>query len=175
MSIPNDPNAPRIPVHPGGILADVLADRGITAAELADAIGLPVSHLEDVIREESELLPETSLLIARALGTSTGLWAGLQSAYDLDTARAALGAALDGVRVLPGPVVEPEPLPTPVPGMAVTLARTGERETISTVTLGAGDPVIPWYVLLAGKEYGWAPSMFSEVRAADGRVLWRAS
>lgn len=175
-SIPRDPNAPRVPVHPGGILADVLADRGITAAELADAAGLDLDYLNLVLFEALNLTPEASLRIARALGTSTGMWAGLQSDYDLDTARAALGSALDAVRVLPGPAVEAEPLPSPLPGMRVVPRAAPDLvRKVFEVHLNGDAPDVPFRVAIVGGFLDWSPAAISEVRADDWRVLWRAS
>lgn len=81
--------AGRLPnIHPGRILRkEVLEARGITQTQLANATGLPVSRINDLIKERRGITVDSAIRLSRALGTSVELWLNLQRAYDLEEAQ----------------------------------------------------------------------------------------
>lgn len=85
----------RTAIHPGEILADELAELGLSAAALARLIEVSAKRLRPIIAGRRNLTADTALRLGRYFGTSADLWMNLQKAYELDKARAALGTALD--------------------------------------------------------------------------------
>jgi addiction module HigA family antidote len=84
------------PVHPGEVLReDYLVPSGISVHALAIALRIPSTRLYEIVHGRRSVTPETALRIARHLGTSPELWLGLQTDYDLEVARAAMGAQIE--------------------------------------------------------------------------------
>jgi addiction module HigA family antidote len=78
----------RIPTHPGEILQEeFLRSLGLTEATLAAHLGIPVKRIEEIVRGERSVSPETAWLFAQAFGTTPELWATLQTNYDLASHR----------------------------------------------------------------------------------------
>jgi antitoxin HigA-1 len=76
------------PIHPGEILREELMEPlGLTAHALAMALRVPATRIGDIVRERRAITPDTALRLARYFGTSADLWIGLQTEYDLRTAR----------------------------------------------------------------------------------------
>ena len=78
-----------IPVpHPGEtIREDVLGPLGMSVNQLAKALGITATRLNDVVRGRRGITADTALRLARYLGTSAEFWLGLQLEYDLRSAR----------------------------------------------------------------------------------------
>jgi addiction module HigA family antidote len=78
-----------IPVpHPGEtIREDVLEPLGMSVNQLAKALGITATRLNDVVRGRRGITADTALRLARYLGTSAEFWLGLQLEYDLRKAR----------------------------------------------------------------------------------------
>ena len=76
--------------HPGELLKDELAARGLSAHALAIALRLPASRISQIVRGERAVTPETALRLARYFGGSAGIWLRLQVAHDLARAEAEL-------------------------------------------------------------------------------------
>jgi addiction module HigA family antidote len=88
--------APVGPIHPGEILREeFLEPVGISAYALAKAISVPRNRVTGILHGERAITADTALRLARFFGTSPDFWLGLQMDYDLENARAALGARLD--------------------------------------------------------------------------------
>jgi len=79
--------AKKIPaVHPGEILREeYLSPMGLTANEVAKAIGIPRTRVERLVREETPLTADTALRLSRYFGNPAAFWMGLQTQYDLET------------------------------------------------------------------------------------------
>jgi len=80
--------------HPGVLLKDELAARGLTAHALSMALRLPASRIGQIVRGRRAITPDTALRLARYFGGSAGLWLRLQVAHDLSQAEAALSAKI---------------------------------------------------------------------------------
>ncbi|HEV2301027.1 MAG TPA: HigA family addiction module antitoxin [Stellaceae bacterium] len=76
--------------HPGELLKDELAARGLSAHALAIALRLPASRISQIVRGERAVTPETALRLARYFGGPAGIWLRLQVAHDLARAEAEL-------------------------------------------------------------------------------------
>jgi addiction module HigA family antidote len=94
--------AKRLPsVHPGRILRnEILAARGITQSQLAASTGLPVSRINDLVKERRGVTVDSAIRLGKALGTSTELWLNLQRAYDLEEALQAKGGEYADIKPL---------------------------------------------------------------------------
>jgi addiction module HigA family antidote len=62
------------PVHPGEILADDLADLGINQSQLARALGVPRSRINQIVLGRRAIEADTALRLARYFGTSDRYW-----------------------------------------------------------------------------------------------------
>src|SRR5262245_47317572 len=75
------------PVHPGQILRDeFLAPLGISVYELANAIKVPRSRVNDIVLGRRAVTTDTALRLGRYFGTTPEFWINLQAHYDLDLA-----------------------------------------------------------------------------------------
>lgn len=89
-------------VHPGKILrTEVLEARGISQTALAAATGLPVSRINDLVKERRGITVDSAIRLARALGTSPQLWLGLQIDYEMEEAMRSKGPEYTRIKALP--------------------------------------------------------------------------
>lgn len=70
------------PTHPGELLGDELAARGLTQRKFADTIGISYSVLNEVIRGKRPITPELAFKIEAATGTKAYIWVELQTQYN---------------------------------------------------------------------------------------------
>ncbi len=89
------------PVHPGEILLeDFIEGFGITQHRLAVAIGVPPRRINEIVHGKRRITADTALRLGRYFGTSDQFWINLQSRYDLEVEKDALGDALDNIKPL---------------------------------------------------------------------------
>lgn len=80
------------PIHPGEILAEeFLKPSGLSANALAQALGVPVTRISEIVRGRRGVTADTALRLARYFGTSAELWLGLQAEFDLRVAQLEVG------------------------------------------------------------------------------------
>jgi addiction module HigA family antidote len=93
----------RLPnIHPGRIIkSEVLEARGITQTDLAAATGLPVSRINDLVKERRGITVDSAIRLGKALGTTPELWLNLQRSYDLEEAMLAHQKDYDSLVPLP--------------------------------------------------------------------------
>jgi antitoxin HigA-1 len=93
----------RPPTHPGEILLhEFLAPLGMTQAELARRIHLPLRRVNRICNGQAGVTPDGALRLNRLFGTSPGFWLNLQSRYDLyRAARAPEASSLRKIEPLP--------------------------------------------------------------------------
>ena len=84
----------REPIHPGEILADELEEIGISAAELSRQIDVPPNRISQILRGMRDVTADTALRLGQFFGTGPELWMNLQKAYELDKAKAEIGAKI---------------------------------------------------------------------------------
>src|SRR5271155_5640397 len=85
----------RTPIHPGEHLAEELREIGISAAELARQIEVPVNRVTGIINGQRGVTADTALRLGHWFGTSPEFWLNLQSLYELRLAREEVGAQVD--------------------------------------------------------------------------------
>lgn len=71
------------PVHPGEILQEDLDALGMSAAELARRIDVPVNRIAGILKGRRSVTDDTALRLGRFFGTSRQLWLNLQKLYEL--------------------------------------------------------------------------------------------
>ncbi len=78
----------RLPtIHPGEILRDeFLKPMGLSVYELANAIKVPRSRANDIVRGRRAITTDTALRLGRYFGTTAAFWINLQASHDLDVA-----------------------------------------------------------------------------------------
>jgi antitoxin HigA-1 len=83
---------------PGEILAtEFLEPMGLTQYRLAQAIHVPQTRIAAIIKDGRAITADTALRLARFFGTSADFWLNLQSQYEADTVRRAIGADLASI------------------------------------------------------------------------------
>jgi addiction module HigA family antidote len=77
----------RIATHPGQILLqEFIEPLGLTQAELARTLNIPLNRVNELVRGKRGITPETALLLAGYFKNSAEFWMNLQTAYDLTRA-----------------------------------------------------------------------------------------
>ena len=79
------------PVHPGAILKDELAARGLSANRLALDLGVPSGRIAAILNGKRALTPDTALRLGRYFEMSAQFWVDLQAQYDLTVAEQKYG------------------------------------------------------------------------------------
>ena len=82
------------PVHPGEILQEDLDALGMSAAEFARRIEVPVNRVTGILKGRRSVTGDTALRLGRFFGTSGQLWLNLQKLYELRLAEQGNGAAI---------------------------------------------------------------------------------
>jgi addiction module HigA family antidote len=82
---------PRPAVHPGEILADELAELGVTPTELSRQINVPPNRLTQIIHGRRGITGDTALRLGHWFRMSPQFWLNLQSAYEIRIAETKAG------------------------------------------------------------------------------------
>jgi addiction module HigA family antidote len=69
--------------HPGAVLADELAERGITHNALASHIGVLSKTVNEICRGKRGISAEMAVKLSLALGASPQFWMNLQKNWEL--------------------------------------------------------------------------------------------
>lgn len=75
-----------IAVHPGDILQEMLDERGASQSDLARNLQTDVARINEICRRRRGISAQMALLLAKAFGTSPGLWMNLQKNWELSQA-----------------------------------------------------------------------------------------
>ncbi len=79
------------PIHPGEVLLhDFLGPMGISQYRLAVDISVPPRRINEIVHGTRGVSADTALRLGKYFGTSAEVWAGLQTRFDLETAKDAL-------------------------------------------------------------------------------------
>ena len=81
-------------IHPGEILADELAELGVTPTELSRQIAVPPNRITQIIHGKRSITGDTALRLGHWFKTSAQFWLNLQSAYDIRMAQRQAGAKI---------------------------------------------------------------------------------
>ena len=82
------------PIHPGETLREDLDALGMSAAELARRIEVPVNRITQILNGRRAVTGDTALRLGRFFGTSGEFWLNLQKLYELRLAERENGAAI---------------------------------------------------------------------------------
>lgn len=84
------------PIHPGEILLEeFLKPMEISQYRLAMDLGVPAMRINKIVRGERGISADTALRLARYFGMSVEFWTGIQTHYEVELARMALGERLE--------------------------------------------------------------------------------
>jgi addiction module HigA family antidote len=76
------------PIHPGRILADqYLAELVLSQRRLAELIDVPPRRINQIVKGERAITPDTSLRLGKLFGQSDTFWLNLQKHYEIELAR----------------------------------------------------------------------------------------
>jgi addiction module HigA family antidote len=81
-------------IHPGEILAEELAEIGVTPTELARQLSVPANRITQIVQGKRAITGDTALRLGHWFGTSAQFWLNLQSSYDIRIAENAAGAEI---------------------------------------------------------------------------------
>ena len=84
----------RDPIHPGETLREDLEALGMSAAELARRIEVPVNRITEILNGRRAVTGDTALRLGRFFGTSGEFWLNLQKLYELRLAERKSGAEI---------------------------------------------------------------------------------
>lgn len=83
------------PIHPGEILRDeFLSPLGMSAHQLAVALGVPATRINDIVHERRGITADTALRLSRYFGTTSRFWMNMQASWELEVAEDRLGDAV---------------------------------------------------------------------------------
>lgn len=85
------PQYPAI-LHPGHILREdyIGATDGLTVSALANAIGVPVTRLHEIVHERRSITADTAVRLGTYFNTNAEQWMAWQAAHDIAHAKIAL-------------------------------------------------------------------------------------
>jgi len=102
VSIPNDRQLQRRPIHPGEILReDFMPDYDLSVSGLASALGVSRQSVTKLVRERRAVSSEMALRLSRLFGNSAEFWLNLQRSVDLWDANVALEDDMRRITPLP--------------------------------------------------------------------------
>jgi addiction module HigA family antidote len=85
---------PRAAIHPGEHLAEELRELGLTAAEFARQIEVPVNRITGILNGQRGVTADAALRLGHWFGASPQFWMNLQQLYELRRAESAVGEKL---------------------------------------------------------------------------------
>lgn len=71
-------------IHPGETIADVLRERSITQAELAEQTGMSLSYIRAVLSGKKSISEAFAKGLESAFGVPESFWMRLQERYDAE-------------------------------------------------------------------------------------------
>jgi len=87
-------------MHPGEVLKELyLKPLGLSSIKFSEAIKVPRSRVERLVRGDCGITPDTAFRLAKALRTTPEMWLTMQTNYDLAMARDEVD--LSGITPLP--------------------------------------------------------------------------
>ncbi len=81
-------------IHPGETLREDLDALGMSAAELARRIDVPVNRITEILNGRRSVTSDTALRLGHFFGTSGEFWLNLQKLYELRRAEHKSGAEI---------------------------------------------------------------------------------
>ncbi|QND83793.1 HigA family addiction module antidote protein [Chromobacterium vaccinii] len=86
--------------HPGEILElDWLKPMDITQYALAKAIEVPPRRINEIVKGQRAITPDTALRLGAFFGVEPEFWINLQSHYDMEQAKDKMSEVLDRIKL----------------------------------------------------------------------------
>ena len=83
-------------IHPGEVLLEeFLIPMGISQYRLSKDLMIPQTRISQIVKGKRRITADTALRLGRYFSMDAQFWINLQSHYDLEVARDALGGRLD--------------------------------------------------------------------------------
>jgi len=83
------------PIHPGEILReDFLSPLGMSANELAMALRVPATRINDIVNKKRGITADTALRLSRYFRTTPKFWTNMQASWELEVAEDQRGNAV---------------------------------------------------------------------------------
>lgn len=100
-----DPTSTDLLLVPPGevLLEEFLRPMGISQYRLAQAIAVPESRINAIVKGRRAITADTDLRLCRYFGLSKGFWLGMQASHDLKLAKQALESVLPAIEPLQKP------------------------------------------------------------------------
>jgi addiction module HigA family antidote len=84
------------PIHPGEILREeFIAPLGMSAHQLALALRVPATRVNDIVNGKRGITADTALRLARYFGTTSRFWMNMQASGELEVAEDQQGKAVE--------------------------------------------------------------------------------
>jgi addiction module HigA family antidote len=84
------------PIHPGEILLeDFMKPLKVSINGLARDIGVPPGRISAIVNGKRAITADTALRLGKYFDTSSELWLGLQSEFDLRVAKRTVGPEIE--------------------------------------------------------------------------------
>lgn len=84
------------PIHPGEVLSEeFLKPMNISQYRLSKETGMTPRRINEIVHGKRTITANTALRLARFFGTTDRFWMNLQTRYDLETEKDALGNRLE--------------------------------------------------------------------------------
>lgn len=90
----------RTPIHPGETLREDLDALGMSAAELARRMDVPVNRVTEIMNGQRAITGDTALRLGHFFQTTAEFWLNLQKLYELRVAERKFGAQIARLPVL---------------------------------------------------------------------------
>lgn len=92
---------PRAAIHPGHILkVHFLNEYQLSQTAFAQLTGLPVSRINDIVKERRSITMDAAIRLGKVLGTGEQFWLNLQTNYERALAQASKGKEYARLRPL---------------------------------------------------------------------------
>ena len=82
------------PVHPGEILAEELAELGLSVRAFAAALKVPHNRITEILSKRRGISADTALRLSLYFGNTPQFWMNLQQSYDLKIIEVERGKAI---------------------------------------------------------------------------------
>ncbi len=82
------------PGHPGGVLSEELETRGISISQASEDLGVSRQILSAILNERRPITSDMAVRIGHYIGNGPGIWARMQTSYDLAQAERKMKPAL---------------------------------------------------------------------------------
>src|SRR5437764_12150503 len=72
-----------LPLHPGELLKEEMAKRGLSIHALARALHVPATRIHAIVNGHRGITADTSARLGRYFGASSDFWLKMQVSYDI--------------------------------------------------------------------------------------------